>query len=76
MAFAPSLAGRALSAYNLVIFAGVFVVQWGVGLAVDGFKLLGLTEIQAFRSAMGLFLLSSIVAYGYFLTARSHNQSI
>ena len=24
-----TLAGRALSAYNLVIFAGVFVVQWG-----------------------------------------------
>ena len=32
MAFPPSLAGRALSAYNLVIFAGVFVVQWGIGL--------------------------------------------
>ena len=30
MAFAPALAGRALSAYNLVIFAGVFVVQWGI----------------------------------------------
>ena len=27
MAFPPALAGRALSAYNLVIFAGVFTVE-------------------------------------------------
>ena len=74
MAFAPALAGRALSAYNLVIFAGVFAVQWGIGLAVDGFKALGLTETQAFQSAMGVFLLCSVASYVYFLTAKSHNQ--
>lgn len=76
MAFAPAMAGRALSAYNLVIFAGVFVVQWGVGLAVEGFKAVGLTEIQAFQSAMSVFLICSIVSYGYFVTAKSHNQPI
>ena len=76
MAFAPALAGRALSAYNLVIFAGVFVVQWGIGLSVDGFRALGLTEIGAFQSAMGVFLLCSVASYVYFLTAKSHNQSI
>ena len=37
MAFPPALAGRALSAYNLVIFAGVFTVQWGIGLLIDAF---------------------------------------
>jgi len=76
MAFAPALAGRALSAYNLVIFSGIFVVQWGIGLAVDGFKALGLTEIGAFQSAMGVFLLCSVASYVCFLTAKSHNQSI
>ena len=30
-AFPAHLAGRALAAYNLVIFAGVFVLQWGSG---------------------------------------------
>ncbi len=75
MAFAPALAGRALSAYNLVIFAGVFVVQWGVGLAVDGFKLLGLSEIQAFQSAMSVFLLCCVLSYFYFLIAKSHNPT-
>lgn len=76
MAFAPALAGRALSAYNLVIFAGVFVVQWGIGLAVEGFKALGLSEIQAFQTAMSVFLLCSVAAYLYFLSAKSHNQSL
>jgi predicted MFS family arabinose efflux permease len=74
MAFAPALAGRALSAYNLMIFAGVFIVQWGIGLGVDGFKALGLGEIQAFQAAMSMFLLCSISTYGYFLMAKSHNE--
>jgi len=76
MAFPPVLAGRALSAYNLLIFAGVFAVQWGIGLALDGFKALGLNEIQAFQSAMGVFLTTCVAAYGYFVAAKSHNQSV
>lgn len=76
MAFSTALAGRAMSAFNLLVFAGVFVVQWGIGLAVDGFKSLGWTEVHAFQSAMGVFLLCCIASYAYFLTARSHNQPI
>jgi hypothetical protein len=76
MAFPPMLAGRALSAYNLLIFAGVFAVQWGIGLALDGFKALGLNEIQAFQSAMGVFLTTCVAAYGYFVAAKSHNQPV
>ena len=76
MVFPPALAGRALSAYNLVIFAGVFVIQWGIGLAVDGFKAMGLAEIHAFQAAMGVFLGCSVASYAFFLTAKSHNQPI
>lgn len=76
LAFAPHLAGRALSAFNLVMFAGAFTVQWGIGLAVDGFKTLGMTELQSFQSAMSGFLVCSIAAYAFFLTAKSHNQPI
>ena len=67
MAFAPAVAGRALSAYNLVIFAGVFVVQWGIGLAVDGFAALGLPTVAAFRAAMAVFLACNCGAYAWFL---------
>jgi hypothetical protein len=70
MAFPAELAGRALSAYNLVLFAGVFVVQWGIGLLIDGFKALGWQEVAAFQGAFGVFLGCCIVSYGYFLFAR------
>jgi MFS family permease len=74
LAFPPGLAGRALSAYNLVIFAGVFAVQWGIGLLVDGLKALGWQEIAAFQGAMGIFLVCCIASYVYFLASKSHNQ--
>ncbi|MCW5256759.1 MFS transporter [Verminephrobacter aporrectodeae] len=67
MAFPPALAGRALSAYNLVIFAGVFVVQWGIGLAVDAFAALGLSTVSSFQAAMALYLSCSAMAYAWFL---------
>jgi MFS family permease len=73
MAFPAHLAGRALSAYNLLIFAGVFAVQWGIGLAVDGLKALGLAERVAFQGAMSLFLLCCIGSFVYFLAVKSHN---
>lgn len=60
-------AGRALSAYNLVIFAGIFVVQWAIGLAVDAFATLGWTSEASFRGAMAIFGLCCLWAYGTFL---------
>jgi MFS family permease len=70
MAFPSELAGRALSAFNLVIFAGVFVVQWGIGLLIDGFKALGWAEIAAFQAAFGVFLGCCIASYVYFVVTR------
>jgi MFS family permease len=70
MAFPAELAGRALSAFNLVIFAGVFVVQWGVGLLIDGFKALGWAEIVAFQGAFGVFLACCMASYVYFVVTR------
>ena len=74
MAFPPALAGRALSAYNLVIFAGVFTVQWGIGLLVDGFLAAGLDTTGAFRGAMGVFLALSMASYAWFLLASPDNR--
>jgi MFS family permease len=75
MAFPPALAGRALSAYNLVMFAGIFVVQWGIGLLVDGFRALGLGEVDAFRGAMAAYLLASMASWAYFMWARRDNPA-
>ncbi|HEY0856015.1 MAG TPA: MFS transporter [Albitalea sp.] len=66
-AFPVALAGRALSAYNLVIFVGVFTLQWGIGLAVDGFKGIGWTTESSFQGAFALFALCCLLAYLWFL---------
>ena len=73
-AFPAALAGRALSAYNLVIFSGIFVVQWGIGLAVDLFKSLGWGTVASFQAAMTGFLICSVISYGYFLWSKPDNQ--
>ncbi len=67
MTFPQALAGRALSAYNLVIFLGVFVVQWGIGLAIDGFMGAGLDTVAAYRAGMALFLACNGAAYAWFV---------
>jgi hypothetical protein len=75
MVFPASLAGRALSAYNLVIFLGVFVVQWSIGLLVDAFQAGGWDEVSSFRAAFAVFLALSMLSYGWFLYSRSHNRT-
>ena len=67
LAFAPEQAGRALSAYNLVIFVGVFSVQWGVGLAVDALRHAGMAQAQAFQTTFGGLAMACALAYGWFL---------
>lgn len=74
LAFPPAQAGRALSAYNLVIFIGVFVLQWGIGLAVDAFGALGATPLESFRWAMGLYLACNGAAYAWFVL-RPHSDN-
>jgi hypothetical protein len=75
LAFPQQLAGRALSAFNLVIFAGVFTVQWGIGLAIDGLMAVGLAQAMAFRAAFGLFLLCCVGSYLWFVLYKSHNST-
>lgn len=69
-AFAQEVAGRALSAFNLVIFAGVFCVQWGIGLAIDGLVALGWSQTEAVRAAFALFGLCAAATYVWFLLRR------
>lgn len=74
MEFPQALVGRALSAYNLVIFAGVFVVQWGIGLAVDAFAAAGFSTVASFQAAMAVYLACNAGAYAWFLLqGRRHN---
>ena len=76
LALPTALAGRALSAYNLVVFAGVFVVQWGIGLLIDLFASAGLDPVASFRAALSVFLACCVMSYVYFLWAPPHNRCV
>jgi predicted MFS family arabinose efflux permease len=74
-ALPPEAAGRALSAYNLVIFAGIFCLQWAIGLAVDGLSALGWDTVASFRGAVALFGLCCLAAYAAFLRSYLRSSS-
>lgn len=66
MALPPQAAGRGLSAFNLAIFLGVFLVQWAIGLLIDAFRLTGWSEPDRFRAAILVFALACVMAYARF----------
>jgi predicted MFS family arabinose efflux permease len=66
-AFPAQLAGRALSAFNLVIFSGVFAIQWGIGLLIQALQTGGLGEADAFRAAFGIFGALNLLAYAWYI---------
>ncbi|MEP7099898.1 MAG: MFS transporter [Burkholderiales bacterium] len=67
LALPAALAGRALSAYNLVIFLGVFTLQWGIGLAIDGLRALGWNTLSAYRGGFALLTACCLFSYVWFL---------
>ena len=50
-AFPPALSGRANTALNLLVFAGAFGLQWGIGIFVDALQGSGWSGDAAFRAA-------------------------
>jgi predicted MFS family arabinose efflux permease len=75
-AFPASLAGRALSAYNLVIFAGVFALQWGMGAVVDALIAAGWSAVSAFQGAFALLAVCCSASYLWFLWRREPEPGI
>lgn len=75
LAFPAHLAGRALSAYNLVIFTGVFSMQWGIGLLIDGFGALGWSRSLSYQGAMAVFLTIGVASYVNFISSKRHGKN-
>jgi len=72
LAFPSTLAGRALSAYNLVIFLGVFVLQWTIGISIDYLR--GeqqMSPLAAYRTTFAGLLLCCAAAYLWFAAGRA-----
>ena len=76
LSFAGHSAGKALTSFNLLIFAGTFVMQWLMGFVIDIVKGLGHSEIFAFKSAFSVFLILSIISYIFFLVLNKKNYEI
>ena len=67
MRFPASLAGKSLTSFNLLIFLGTFIMQWGIGLIIDLSQFFGKGEIQSFQISFFVYLVICIFSYLYFL---------
>ena len=67
MRFPASLAGKSLTSFNLVIFSGTFIMQWGMGLIIDFSHSMGKSEILSFQISFFVYLVICIFSYLYFL---------
>lgn len=64
--FKPREAGRAIAFFNLLLFTGVFLWQWGFGLIISTFKSsVGIT--LAYQLAVGLLAFFSFIGYMIFM---------
>ena len=67
LSFPTSLAGKSLTSFNLLIFVGTFIMQWGIGLVIDLSLFFGISEIQSFQISFLVYLIICIFSYLYFL---------
>ena len=76
LVFPADAAGRALSAFNLVIFGGVFALQWGLGLIIEAMVRSGMSWADAFRWTLAIFWICCALSYLWFIFMRpghTHN---
>ena len=67
LSFPTKIAGTSLTSFNLLIFVGTFIMQWGIGVAIDISKYLGFSETKSFQIAFSLYLIICVISYLYFL---------
>lgn len=65
--FPKSFSGRVSTTYNLTLFIGAFIVQWGIGYLVDLGIGAGWARATAFDIALGVYLAIQMLGYLWFL---------
>ena len=61
LSFPTRIAGTSLTSFNLLIFVGTFIMQWGIGLGIDISKYFGFTEVISFQISFSLYLMICII---------------
>ena len=67
LSFPKRLAGKSLTSYNLVIFLGTFIMQWGMGLIIDFSHGMGKSEILSFQISFFVYFILCIFSYIFFV---------
>lgn len=75
MAFPQKDAGKAISAFNLLLFVGVFVTQWAAGAFIDQLLAIGLERVEAFRLTFGILATCSGASYWWFMARDSRTHA-
>jgi hypothetical protein len=57
LSFPARLSGRAYTGSNLLLFGGVFVLQWGFGALIDAAGRFGANTVQSFQIAMAVLMM-------------------
>jgi MFS family permease len=70
MHFPAALSGRANTLFNLLIFAGAFVLQWGFGFTIEQFKQAGNSVIASYQATMWCYILLGVVTIIIFVLWR------
>ena len=67
LSFPKHLAGKSLTSFNLVIFSGTFIMQWGMGLIIDFSHSMGKSEILSFQISFFVYFILCIFSYLFFI---------
>ena len=67
--FPKHYSGRVSTTYNLTLFIGAFIVQWGIGHLLDLGIALGWNKTSAYDLALAVFLATQIAGFIWFLLA-------
>ena len=67
LSFPKRLAGKSLTSFNLVIFLGTFIMQWGMGLIIDFSHSMGKSEILSFQISFFVYFILCIFSYIFFI---------
>ena len=61
--FPNSVSGKASTSFNMLIFAGAFTIQWGIGYLMDIFIAQGFLRPDALRYALLILFILQIASY-------------
>lgn len=64
--FPVAIAGRVMTAYNVVMFAGAFVLQWGIGALIQAQINHGVAAVLAYQVSFAVLLAAQVVSLVWF----------